>query len=96
MKYLFKENLNRKFKKAKHLFLFLDYDGTLTSIVKTPSQAKISSSTKEILSSLAKKKKIILGIISGRSLENIKKKMRQIGKVEVPQQAFLAVLKLND
>jgi len=75
LKYLFKENLNRKFKKAKHLFLFLDYDGTLTSIVKTPSQAKISSSTKEILSSLAKKKKIILGIISGRSLENIKKKI---------------------
>ena len=25
-----------------------------------------------------------------------KKKMRQIGKVEVPQKAFLAVLKLND
>ncbi len=25
-----------------------------------------------------------------------KKKMRQIGKVEVPQQAFLAVLKLNE
>jgi len=25
-----------------------------------------------------------------------KKKMRQIGRVEVPQQAFMAVLKLND
>jgi GTP-binding protein LepA len=25
-----------------------------------------------------------------------KKKMRQIGNVEVPQQAFMAVLKLND
>ena len=25
-----------------------------------------------------------------------KKRMRQFGKVEVPQQAFLAVLKLND
>jgi GTP-binding protein LepA len=25
-----------------------------------------------------------------------KKRMRQFGKVEVPQQAFMAVLKLND
>jgi len=25
-----------------------------------------------------------------------KKRMRQIGRVEVPQEAFLAVLKLND
>ena len=30
-------------------------------------------------------------------LENkSRKRMRQVGKVEVPQEAFLAVLKLND
>ncbi len=33
---------------------------------------------------------------SGKTKRKERKKMRQIGNVEIPQQAFMAVLKLND
>src|SRR3989338_5160581 len=57
----------------KSLFLFLDYDGTLTPIRKTPAQANISAETKKVLQRLSKNPCINVAIISGRSLKYIKK-----------------------
>ena len=73
MDYLFtqfskiKEQLGNKF-----ILLLLDYDGTLTPIVETPKKAVISKETKELLQKLSKSPHCTLGIISGRSLEDIK------------------------
>ncbi len=73
MKYLFsqfskiKELLSNKF-----ILLLLDYDGTLTPIVKTPSKAIIHKDTKELLQKLSRSPYCKIGIISGRKLENIK------------------------
>ena len=61
-----------RIKKAKRVFLFLDYDGTLTPIRKKPSLAKISSGTRKLLSELSKKKWIKVFIISGRSIKNLR------------------------
>lgn len=58
--------------KGKVIFLFLDYDGTLTPIAETPDRAEISEVTKELLSQLSKAPHFKLAIISGRSLNNIK------------------------
>ncbi len=69
----FIQNLKEKIKKAERIFLFLDFDGTLTSIQKTPDLALLSSSTRKILQSLSSFPQIILTIISGRALEEIKK-----------------------
>lgn len=54
----------------KNIFMFLDYDGTLTPIVGTPDKAVISG---EMRSLIIKLKDIIpVAIISGRALKDVK------------------------
>lgn len=73
MEYLFDQWDQVKRKLAnKHMFLFFDYDGTLTPIVKTPQQAVISEKVKKLLIKLLRKPHCTLAIISGRALEDIK------------------------
>lgn len=61
-----------KIKSAKKIVFFLDYDGTLTPIRKTPGLAKISKSTKNILKKLSRKPWSKVFIISGRSLKDVR------------------------
>lgn len=55
------------------LFLFLDYDGTLSKIVKRPDLAKLSPSRRKLLKNLSLIKGIHICVISGRGLKNVKK-----------------------
>ena len=55
------------------ILLFLDYDGTLTPIVESPEGAVLSSHTKELLLTL--KKVMPVAIISGRELNDIRKRV---------------------
>ena len=61
--------------KDKFIFLFLDYDGTLTPIVQSPDKAVISGKTREILMRLSKNPHCRVAIISGRALKDIKNKI---------------------
>lgn len=53
--------------------LFLDYDGTLTPIVKTPDRAAIPAGTKRILRELSELSQCRVAIISGRMLRSVKR-----------------------
>ncbi|NQT30556.1 MAG: trehalose-phosphatase [Candidatus Saganbacteria bacterium] len=55
--------------------LFLDYDGTLTPIVKKPRLAKLSKKQKSALKKLAKAPNVIMAIVSGRKLSDLKRKV---------------------
>ncbi|HAJ57077.1 MAG TPA: trehalose-phosphatase [Candidatus Omnitrophica bacterium] len=55
----------------KNIFLFLDYDGTLTPIVGRPEDAVLSAQARGLLSSLSNLPSCRVAIISGRSVENI-------------------------
>lgn len=74
MKYFFSQDPNKLFKKASRVFLLFDYDGTLAPIVKRPSLVRTPSLIKKRLECLLKNKKILTGVISGRSLKDIRKK----------------------
>jgi trehalose-phosphatase len=53
--------------------LFLDYDGTLTPIVKRPEDAIISDGMKTVLQECAKKFKV--AVVSGRDMDDLKSKV---------------------
>lgn len=61
--------------KDKFIFLFLDYDGTLTPIVQSPDKAVIHRTTIEILRGFSKIPNCRVAIISGRALKDIKNKI---------------------
>ncbi|MBU9888466.1 MAG: trehalose-phosphatase [Candidatus Omnitrophica bacterium] len=63
------------------LFLFLDYDGTLTPIVSGPSKARLSPSVRSLLHTLKRSEGIQVAIISGRSLVNLKRFVRVPGLI---------------
>jgi len=74
-KYLFDRlrEISNKIRNTDYILLCLDYDGTLVPICKNPSLAKLSSETKELLTDLSQNPCISMDIISGRSLNEIKK-----------------------
>jgi len=73
IKYL-KNYLNKVLAKTdnhNYVFLFLDYDGTLVEIKKTPQKAIPSPELKKIILKLDKSKNIITTIVSGRSIRDL-------------------------
>jgi trehalose 6-phosphate phosphatase len=57
---------------GKSIILLLDYDGTLTPIASSPSEAVLSQENKELIKLLVKIPGLVVVIISGRSLADVK------------------------
>ncbi|MBI2469689.1 MAG: trehalose-phosphatase [Planctomycetes bacterium] len=75
MKYLFEniQAVNELLHAKKNVILLTDFDGTLTPIRKHPDLAALSEEIRQILINISQDKAIFLGIITGRSLKQIKK-----------------------
>lgn len=63
----------KKIKRCSNVLLLLDYDGTLTPIVSKPQDARLNSSTQSILKTLTRNSKFTVGIITGRSVKQMKR-----------------------
>jgi len=59
--------------KGKRVLLFLDYDGTLTPIVKTPDLAVISSEMRELVRQASQVTTV--SIVSGRATDDVREKV---------------------
>lgn len=59
-------------KRAAKVLLLLDYDGTLVPIAEKPELALLPENTRSLLRQLSDHPRVILGVVSGRSLSEIK------------------------
>lgn len=76
MRYLFDFwNTLKSRLKDKHLFLFLDYDGTLAPLMPRPNDAVLPEETRLVMSELAAERNLLLAVVSGRKLDDVKRKV---------------------
>ena len=68
--------IKKKILSKQQLFLFLDFDGTLSPIVGHPSKARLSLRLHKQLLELQKMSHVRLGFISGRLLKEVKNLVR--------------------
>lgn len=65
--------------RSRDVMLFLDYDGTLTPIVRRPDLAELSLENRKLLQDLMRTEGLALVIVSGRSLSQLKGLVRLKG-----------------
>src|SRR5665213_502377 len=68
-------DLARRFQKAEEWLLMFDYDGTLAPIVLRPSHARLSDANRRKLRRLALRDKCAVGVLSGRSLSDLRQRV---------------------
>ncbi len=83
MRYLFDAwgSLEKRLLRARHIFLCADFDGTITPIKPRPKQACLSEDVRLLLRKISKNRSFFVGIISGRSLRDIKQKVGIAGLI---------------
>lgn len=86
---------NRYHESKKRLFL-IDYDGTLTPIVKIPDMAVLDKNTREILKDIISDPRNTVIIISGRSREFIDEQFRGINVTLIAEHGFFSRYPGND
>lgn len=71
--------LRRELKRYPSCVVFLDYDGTLTRVVRDPHRALLSDSMRGLLERLTRQRGVYVGILSGRKLQEIHQLVRVPG-----------------
>lgn len=76
-KYLFDcwGEITGQIRRAQHVALFTDFDGTLTPIRRDPEAVGLSPRVRELLEELAKSG-ITVGVVSGRKIADVRKRVR--------------------
>ncbi|MES1260266.1 MAG: trehalose-phosphatase [Acidobacteriota bacterium] len=70
------DQVAREIRAAPHFLLCLDFDGTLAPIVADPARATLPDGTNEVLASLSSRPDITLAIVSGRSVADLRSRVK--------------------
>lgn len=65
------EQICRSLAKYRQIFLFIDFDGTLSELTAVPSAATIDASAKAVLRRLCAERMITVAVLSGRSVSDV-------------------------
>ncbi len=65
------QDVGERIRRARHVLLGLDYDGTLTPIVEEPSTALLPAPMREAIEALTQRKDVAVALVSGRSLGDL-------------------------
>jgi len=66
---------------AREISLFLDFDGTLTPITESPAEARLSRRMRRTLEALSARDDVLLVLISGRALSDLRERTEITGIV---------------
>lgn len=77
------EILKDRVEQAARIGVFLDFDGTLSDIVPVPADAKLDPTINPLLGALASNPTISVGILSGRSLQDLQARVGREGLIYV-------------
>ena len=69
------EDLAPRVQAATAVSLFLDFDGTLTPLIDDPDQVQLALPLKEAIDALVQHPDIVVGIISGRELSDLQRRV---------------------
>jgi trehalose-phosphatase len=71
--------VRRRLRRARHLALLFDFDGTLVPIETRPSQARLGRGTRRLLTRIARRPHTTVCLISGRRLADLRRRARVPG-----------------
>jgi len=80
--------VSEQIEKAESILLLMDFDGTLAPIVERPELADLPLKTRLILQELACLGRYTIGIISGRALEDLERKVNVDGIIYAGNHGF--------
>lgn len=63
-----------RIRSAPSIALFLDFDGTVSPIVASPTLAEIDSGIRDVIQDLAKREGIHVAVVSGREISDVRKR----------------------
>jgi trehalose-phosphatase len=75
------EKVVRRARRAKHIVVFLDFDGTLVRLRRKPGEVFLGEATRRVLRKLARRRRVTLCFISGRQLSDLQQRAHVDGAI---------------